>query len=172
MINPNDPQENPDLLAEYEAPAPPPPSRTKAEVEKPQGQAAVGPTYENRRNGEDSEHKQFRDSPARYGLGDMSSKPATESTHQRGGRVSNSAENYKRPARHSAGSENSFERSPLHSQARTAGRGSVDSASPTWEGKGAYRSSHGTPGRSRMRPTPRVDESVNFFPLPYHFNVN
>ncbi|XWS31260.1 hypothetical protein CRYUN_Cryun23aG0062100 [Craigia yunnanensis] len=41
--------------------------------------------------------------------------------------------------------------------AQVTGRGSM--ASPAWEGKTSYDSSHGTPVRSRMRPSTRGDES-------------
>ncbi|KAL9431329.1 hypothetical protein AB3S75_026499 [Citrus x aurantiifolia] len=157
MINPNDPQENPDLLSDYEAQAPAPPSKIKAEPEKPLGQEAVRTTYERWRNKEGGDLRQSRDSPARHD--DMSCRAATESAHQRGGRVVSSGETYKKPVRNSIGSDNSFERSPMHNQARTPRRGSLDSSSPSWEGKSVYTNSHGTPGRSRMRPNPRVDES-------------
>ncbi|KAH9784798.1 RPM1-interacting protein 4 [Citrus sinensis] len=157
MINPNDPQENPDLLSDYEAQAPAPPSKIKAEPEKPLGQEAVRTTYERWRNKEGSDLRQSRDSPARHD--DMSCRAATESAHQRGGRVASSGETYKKPVRNSIGSDNSFERSPMHNQARNPRRGSLDSSSPSWEGKSVYTNSHGTPGRSRMRPNPRVDES-------------
>lgn len=161
MINPNDPQENPDLFSDYEAQAPAPPSKIKAEPERPLEQEAVRTTYESRRNKEDGVLRQFRDPPARQE--DMSSRAATESTHQRGGRVASSGETYKKSARNSMGSDNSFEHSPLHNHARTPARGGVDSSSPSWEGKSVYRNSQGTPGRSRMRPNPRGDESVSFF---------
>lgn len=157
MINPNDPQENPDLFSDYEAQAPAPPSKIKAEPERPLEQEAVRTTYESRRNKEDGVLRQFRDPPARHE--DMSSRAATESTHQRGGRVASSGETYKKSARNSMGSDNSFEHSPLHNHARTPARGGVDSSSPSWEGKSVYRNSQGTPGRSRMRPNPRGDES-------------
>ncbi|XP_021910789.1 RPM1-interacting protein 4-like [Carica papaya] len=62
-----------------------------------------------------------------------------------------SGEAHRRNARASAGSENSFERSPLHPQSRVTGRGGGVS-SPSWEGRGSHENSHGTPGRSRLRP--------------------
>ncbi|KAJ0113132.1 hypothetical protein Patl1_01567 [Pistacia atlantica] len=155
MINPNDPQENPDILSSFEAPDPAPP-KVMAEPEIQRGQGAV--RTEQRRSREDSEHKQYRDSPARHD--DMGRKSSSESNHQRqGGRVVSSGEAYKRPVRNSAGSENSFDRSPLHNQARNTGRGSGDPSSPAWEGKNLYKNSHGTPGRSRMKPATRGDES-------------
>ncbi|KAE8699553.1 Detected protein of unknown function [Hibiscus syriacus] len=63
----------------------------------------------------------------------------------------------KRPTRSSIGSENSLEKSPLHHQARGMGRGSM--ASPAWEGKTSYDSSHDTFRRSRLRPSARDDET-------------
>ncbi|KAG6411887.1 hypothetical protein SASPL_124540 [Salvia splendens] len=61
-----------------------------------------------------------------------------------------------RPARASAGSEQSFDRSPLHQRKVVGGLGS---SSPAWEGKSHDNSSHGTSGRSKLRPTSRGDES-------------
>lgn len=88
----------------------------------------------------------FSDPPAR--------KASTESTHQRygGGRGPASAEMHKRQGKPSGGSEHSVERSPLHPQARSS------------EGKVSSEGSHGTPGRSRMKPVTRADDSVNFLP--------
>ncbi|CAN1269571.1 RPM1-interacting protein 4 [Linum perenne] len=73
-----------------------------------------------------------------------------------GGRGSGGGSGGGRPARHSAGSDNSFEKSPLHPHARVSGRGS-GAPSPVWEGKSSQENSHSTPGRSRMRP--KGDES-------------
>lgn len=83
----------------------------------------------------------FSDSPAH--------KASTESTNQRygGGRGSGSAEMHKRQGKPSGGSEHSVERSPLHPQARSS------------EGKVLSEGSHGTPGRSRMKPVIRADDS-------------
>ncbi|GAV70719.1 AvrRpt-cleavage domain-containing protein [Cephalotus follicularis] len=150
LINPNDPEENPDLFAEYGSPNGPPPSRVRAETEEPIGQGAAGRTHESRKSREEVDLKQFSSSPAH--------RASNESNPQRpGGRGVTSAEGYRRPARPSAGSENSMERSPLHPQAKISGRGGGGAPSPAWEGKNSYDGSHGTPGRSRLRP--RGDES-------------
>lgn len=152
IINPNDPQENPDMFSDNASEARSPP-RTRAEQEESIGQQV---THEHRLSKEDGDQKQVTDSPARND--NLGRRPSTESTQQRqGGRGMNSGETYRKP-RTSGGSEHSIDRSPLHPhhQARIAGRGT---GSPSWEGKGSsYDSSHGTPGRSRMKPT-RGDES-------------
>ncbi|KAI3461852.1 hypothetical protein Pfo_018515 [Paulownia fortunei] len=153
MINPNDPQENPDMFTNIDpsppAPAPAPPAKSRTRPEEPIGRGAVRPTPEHRVSMEDGDVRQFRNSPARG-----------ENTGQRTANESNYGGQSQRPARSarpSAGSEQSFERSPLHPhyQAKVTGR---SSGSPAWEGKN-YDSSHGTPGRSRLRPTTRGDES-------------
>ncbi|KAA8543503.1 hypothetical protein F0562_021002 [Nyssa sinensis] len=153
MINPNDPQENPDMFPNIESPAEAPPSRTRTLPEEPIGRGAVKPTHEHRVSREDGELSQFTESPARND--NMGRKAASESTHQRyGGRGSNSGH----PTRQSAGSERSIEQSPLHPhyQAKVTGKGG---GSPSWEGTHSYESSHGTPGRSRLKPVTRGDES-------------
>lgn len=122
MINPNDPQENPDMFLNVAAP-----SRPKTQAEEP-----MGITNKRRVSREDGDFR--ANSPAH-------NEPIT---HQRnGGRGSNPG----RPARQSGGSDHSIAKSPLHpsSQAKISGR---VAASPVWEGKNSYDSSHGTPGRS------------------------
>uniref|UniRef100_A0A5B7AY18 Putative RPM1-interacting protein 4 n=1 Tax=Davidia involucrata TaxID=16924 RepID=A0A5B7AY18_DAVIN len=154
MINPNDPQENPDMFPNNASPAQAPPSETRTVPEEPIGLEAVRPTHEHRVSREDGDvRKSTESSPAHND--NMGRKAASESTQQRyGGRGSN----YGRPARHSTGSEHSIERSPLHPhhQARIVGKGN---GSPSWEGKNSNENSHGTPGRSRMKPVTRGDES-------------
>jgi len=149
MINPNDPQENPDLAEEYGIPEAP--VEAKAEPEEPTAQKAAGGTHERHKSREDGDLKELADSPARHD--NPNRRASSESANQRhGGRGPNSVENPRRPARHSGGSENSMERSPLHPHARIPGR--VGGApSPSWEGgRGTFESSHGTPVRSRLRP--------------------
>ncbi|KAM3373819.1 RPM1-interacting protein 4 isoform X1 [Capsicum galapagoense] len=109
MINPNDPQENPDMFPNVA-----PPSRPKIQAEEPN---------KRRVSREEGDFRAY-------------------SPQRNGGRGSNSG----RPSRHSGGSDHSIAKSPLHpsSQAKT---GRV-AASPVWEGKNSYDSSHGTPGRS------------------------
>ncbi|CAL0306004.1 unnamed protein product [Lupinus luteus] len=118
MINPNDPEENPDLAID--------------ELHKIK---------------EDDDPKNFTDSPARhYNAGNKSGGHGSHGV--------DSADNQRRPSRQSTGSEYSIDPSPLHRQAKTSGRDS-----PTLEGKNSYDSSHGTPGRSRLKPANRGDET-------------
>ncbi|CAK7349383.1 unnamed protein product [Dovyalis caffra] len=155
MINPNDPQENPDLVSDYEAPDQAPPLGAKAQPEEAAGQGAVRRSQERRRSREEGDMKQYAQSPARYE--NMNRRASNELAPPRyGGRGPSSGETQRRPARNSGGSDNSMERSPLHNQARISGRNS-GAPSPSWEGKNSYDSSHGTPGRSRLRP--KGDES-------------
>lgn len=83
--------------------------------------------------------------------------------HQGGGVVGNGP---LKALRHSAVSERSIENSPLHPhyQARVGGKGSGVS-SPSWERKGSSQDSNQgslTPGRSRLKPNTRGNETVNF----------
>lgn len=151
MMKSNDPQEKTDVLPDND-PSPVAPAhsaKSSTRSEEPVVRGTVRPTPEHRVSKEDGEFRQV-----------SSSSSQGESTGQRtangGGRVQRPAP----PARPGAGSEQSFERSPLHPhyQAKVVGRGG---ASPAWEGKNDD-SSHGTPGRSRLRPTTRGDESVSF----------
>ncbi|KAJ7950464.1 RPM1-interacting protein 4-like [Quillaja saponaria] len=152
MINPNNPQENSDLLLDNSSQAPP--SKTKADSEEPVGKGSVRSTHERHKSREDGDLKHFIDSPAPHDS--VGSRTASESPHYRhAGRGVVPADTRRKPARQSAGSEYSIERSPLHRQARATGN--TGAPSPSWEGKGNYESSHGTPGRSRLRP--RGDES-------------
>ncbi|XP_059626218.1 RPM1-interacting protein 4-like [Cornus florida] len=155
MINPNDPQENPDMFPDVAPPAQAqaqaPPSRTRTAPEEPIGQVAVRPTHERRVSREDVDAMNSTDSLARNG----NTPRKTANDHQRhGGRGAGSG----RPARQSAGSEHSIERSPLHPhyQARIVGK---SSGSPSREGRNSYDGSHGTPGRSRLKPVTQGDES-------------
>ncbi|CAL1412072.1 unnamed protein product [Linum trigynum] len=142
MINPNDPMENPDLL--------PPPKVVKAEpvVEPAAGQLVVRRAHDRRDDA--SELKPAVGSPARPENGTRRAGPGGGRGGGGGGAVS-------RPARNSAGSDNSFERSPLHPHARISGGRASGAPSPVWEGKNSHESSHSTPGRSRLRP--KGDES-------------
>ncbi|XP_039021619.1 RPM1-interacting protein 4-like [Hibiscus syriacus] len=136
IVNPNDPQENPDLHRDYVAPTrAPTASKTKSELDEPVGRR---PARRSREEGADS--------PARQD--NVNRKASGDTTPSRYGRES---------PKPRVGSENSIDRSPLHHHARAAGRGNT--ASPAWEGKNSYDSSHGTPTRSRMRPSTRGDES-------------
>ncbi|KAJ4828842.1 hypothetical protein Tsubulata_010499 [Turnera subulata] len=148
MINPNDPEDNPDLLSDNSASGKDQPSGAKAKPEEPTVPAGVRRAHERRRSREDGDLKQFSDSPARH---DNSNRRAGNESGppRQGGR--GPSESHKRPTRPSAGSDNSMERSPLHHHARISGRGS-GAPSPVWEGKNSYESGYGTPGRSRLRP--------------------
>lgn len=150
MINPNDPQENPDMFPNVA-----PSSRPKTPpTEEPMGMETARQTNKRRVSKEDGDFR--ASSPAR-------NEPTTHQRHG-GGRGSNSG----RPSRQSGGSDHSIAKSPLHpnSQAKISGR---VAASPVWEGKNLYDSSHGTPGRSfeSSHATPgrhqMKQESVCFF---------
>ncbi|CDP03897.1 unnamed protein product [Coffea canephora] len=145
MINPNDPEENPEMFRQFAPPAPAP-SNIRPQTEEPVGRGAVRAQHEYRGSREDGNFRQFVDSPAR--TDNPGRRTSGESTHHNSGR----------PTRHSAGSEHSFERSPLHSHhpAKLAGRGGT---SPAWDGKSSHDSSHGTYGKSRMKQVSRVEES-------------
>ncbi|XP_038713109.1 RPM1-interacting protein 4-like [Tripterygium wilfordii] len=158
VINPNDPEENPEIVSDYVA-AKAPSLKMNVAPEKPISQGAVGRTHERRRSREDGNLKQFGDPPARH---DHINRRASEPAPRYGGRGVSSGDTHKRPTK-SVGSENSIEQSPLHHQARS-GRG-VRAPSPAWEGKGSYEGSHGTPGRPRTRPS-AADESQDNVALP------
>ncbi|KAM7521830.1 hypothetical protein LguiA_011732 [Lonicera macranthoides] len=153
MINPNDPQENPGMFpnmpppAQAQAPAPAPPARREP-AEPVVGRRAVRPTHEHHSSKEDVvDLKQYAGSPAHGGA-------AGAAQQRRGAHGSGSG----RPVRTSAGSEQSIDRSPLHPHYQAKVTGGRGSGSPAAEGKNSYESSHGTPGRSRMKPN-RGDES-------------
>ncbi|KAF1868404.1 hypothetical protein Lal_00008211 [Lupinus albus] len=131
MINPNDPEENPDL---------------SIDSEDLSSKGSVRSTNELHKIKEDSDPKNFTDSSARhYNAGNKSGGHGSYGV--------GSVDNQRRPSRQSTGSEYGVERSPLHRQAKTPGRDS-----PSSEGKNSYDSSHGTPGRSRLKPV--VDYSL------------
>ncbi|CAA3023830.1 RPM1-interacting 4-like isoform X2 [Olea europaea subsp. europaea] len=147
MINPNDPQENPDMLHSF-APSPPPPAPVSASTsnprtrpEKPIGSGAVGPTPARRMSREEGDYRKFTNSPARSE--NLGKKTANESTQQNyGGR----------------GMRYGLDRSPLHPhyQAKIV---EGASGSPAQEGKNSFDSSHGNPGKSRPKPVIRGAES-------------
>ncbi|KAF7845583.1 RPM1-interacting protein 4 [Senna tora] len=85
----------------------------------------------------------------------VSNRNGSDSTHHHGEHGAVSTDTHRKPARQSTGSENSIERSPLHRQAKTPGRDGHNG-----EAKNSYDSSHGTPGRSRLKPVNRGDETV------------
>ncbi|KAD4584363.1 hypothetical protein E3N88_21964 [Mikania micrantha] len=143
MINPNDPQENPEMFADKTQPPPAPKAQPHTQPDDHVHKRPVPPIHEHQVSREE-EHPAPNDNLSRK-------NPAA---HQRGGQGPAATG---RQVKHSAGSDQSFERSPLHPhyQAKVTGKGG---GSPAWEGKNSYDSSHGTPGRSRLKPT-RGDDS-------------
>ncbi|KAH7864493.1 hypothetical protein Vadar_030122 [Vaccinium darrowii] len=165
MINPNVPEENPDMFRHISPPTQAAPPKTRTDPEVPKVRGAIRPTHERQVSREDGDFRQYTGSPA---CNDNSSRRNSgESAHHH---------NANRPVRQSAGSEHSIDRSPRHSVRQSArSEHSIDrsplhphyqakvvrkgSASPGWEGKNSFDSSHGTPGRSRMKPGNRGDET-------------
>lgn len=163
MINPNDPEENPDLLSDLSSSAQQgPTSRDRAEPElEEQVRPGTGRSTHEPRSREDGDLRQFTNSPTRHDH--SGSGVDSESAHQfHGGRGVSSGETYRRHARSSGeqGPKHHVDHSPL-SQGRVPVRdGGVDLHSS--EGKTSYNSSHGTAGRFRMKSETRGDETVNF----------
>lgn len=149
MINPNDPEENPDAFSEETSPFQGSPVRTAPNPENPKQKHDRRPSKEERVIG----------SPLRQD--GAARKYSLDSPQHRYGEQVNSGEPPRRASRQSAGSERSIEQSPLHPNyhAKTASKGGV--ASPSWERKGSSEGHvHGsnTPGRSKMRPSSRDDD--------------
>ncbi|KAL1557489.1 NOI-like protein isoform X1 [Salvia divinorum] len=144
MINPNDPEENPEMFVHLEpsslvATAPPsPPRKSGARPEKPFGRRTIRPAPEQR----DGDVRQFNTSSGK-----------NESDYGGGGR--GSGQRFSSSTRPStASSELSFEHSPLHPEPHPqVDAMSQGSESPTWEGSISTDSCHGTPSRSHLRPT-------------------
>jgi len=149
MINPNEPKENSFPVSSGDLPH----SKPRVHSEDPSGKGSVRSTYELQKSREDGDAKHLTDSPARRDNG--SNRSATDSAHR--GQGVGSTDNGRKPSRQTIGSEHNFDRSPLHRQAKTPGRDS-----PSWEVKNSNDTSHGTPGRSRLRPSNRGDETVSF----------
>ncbi|XP_038984306.1 RPM1-interacting protein 4 isoform X1 [Phoenix dactylifera] len=150
LINPNDPQENPEAFSEEIPPVQAPPFRTGSNSEAPK------PKDEQRTSREDDRHR-LTDSPLRHDV--VPQKPATGSPYHRYG------EPQRRAGRTSGGSDHSHsvEHSPLHPhyQVKAANRGGV--SSPSWEKKGSSEGGHGhssnSAGRSRLKAGGRGDET-------------
>lgn len=156
MINPNDPEENPDLLSDAGVPPEAPASRAEAESEEPKQQGVIRTMHERKMSNDDGSLTQVSDqSIHKNNLGSLHSDESKYQAH--GGRGASYGEPHRRPAR------SSFEKSPMHPQGRITGRGS---GSPSWEGRGSRESSHamGTPGRSRLSSAAKGDDFVNPFP--------
>ncbi|XP_073140136.1 RPM1-interacting protein 4 isoform X2 [Henckelia pumila] len=153
MINPNDPQENPEMFENADSsPLAPanahvPPSRPRTRPEEPIVKGAVKPSPQHGVAREDGDFRQSGNPPARY-----------ENTNQKAAGDSNYGTHRPKQARSqlpSAGSDQSFERSPLHQQAKVGGRVGGPQG---WEGKN-YEGSQGTAGKSRMRQANLGDDS-------------
>lgn len=147
IINPNDPEENPELFSKFAPqfqPKPkPPPPKLITEPEEPIVRGPLRPTHEHKTSRENGDIKQFSESPAR-------NKSAFG-----GGRGPSSV----RPVKQSVGSERSVDRSPLHPHYQAKVAAKVGGLSPSWEGKSSYESGYGTPERARIRPANRGRET-------------
>ncbi|KAK4270202.1 hypothetical protein QN277_023269 [Acacia crassicarpa] len=142
-MNPNAPEGNPDLVHDNNSSSSNlPPTEPMVNSEDQTGQGSERSTLELQKSKDDAVLKPSTDSPARHdNMGNSSGN--------------DSADIRQKPARLGAGSEYSVDRSPLHRLAKTPGRDS-----PSLEGrKNSNDSSHGTPGRSRLRTPTRGDES-------------
>ncbi|KAG6729764.1 hypothetical protein I3842_01G047700 [Carya illinoinensis] len=164
MINPNDPEENPDPLSDHSSSAQQAPTsraRAEPELEEPVRPGTGRSTTHEQRSREDGDLRQFTDSPARHdrsGSGASGESSAHDQRH--GGRGVSSGETHRRPARFSGehGSKYSVDRSPLR-QARVPAARDGGVSSHSLEGKTSYESSHGTAGRHRMKSETRGDET-------------
>ncbi|KAJ0988881.1 hypothetical protein J5N97_007237 [Dioscorea zingiberensis] len=140
MINPNDPQENPEAFSQDRPSAQAPSSKIDTNRE------AARRKHERRSSKEDVELHRPTDSPARY---DNIQKPFSDSPHHR------------RARRVSTGSDHSVEQSPLHPNSQPKPAKSGVSSSPLE--RRISSESHGvaprTPGRSRLRQGGRGDET-------------
>ncbi|XP_058103273.1 RPM1-interacting protein 4-like [Magnolia sinica] len=158
LINPNDPQENPDAFTDDATPVP---LRAASDPGVPPPEASK-PKHERRSSKEDAELRRQTDSPAaRHDPG--ARRGSSDSSHLRHGDRGVNSSDPKKGNRISGGSDRSIEHSPLHPtyQAKVASKGGV--SSPSWERKGASEGSQGlapnTPGRSRLRNAARGDET-------------
>lgn len=159
IINPNDPANDMDINID-KPPIQASPFRNGEESELRVG-GAPKPKHERQLSKEDGDFRRSTESPAPH---DNSDRRASSEHH----RNISSGDAPKRAGRQSGGHDRSVEHSPLHQhhQARTGGRGGGVS-SPSWD----RRSSEGsqgvaphTPGRSRLRPVSRGDETVKYLP--------
>lgn len=183
LYNPNDPEENPDLISE-ESKAPPPaqasyPRSTRTPPNELQGPGLANrvgaPPHEPIRQEMGNRVAQERKTQAQADHGDIRwslnssarndnnirGKPSHPSTKPQN--LGNSGgygygELHRRAGMGDGRPENSLERSPLHHHGKASGRGPV--GSPARENF-SNQSSHGTPGRSRMRPISQGDGNVN-----------
>ncbi|XP_028797139.1 RPM1-interacting protein 4-like [Neltuma alba] len=148
-MNPNVPERNPDSVHDNSSSSDLPPTEPMVNSEDENGKGSARSTLELQKSTDDVAPKPSTDFPARHdSMGDRS---GNDSTHRQG---VGSADTRQKFAKQGTGSEYIIERSPLHRLVKTPGRDS-----PSWEGKNSYDSSHGTPGRSRLRTPHRGDES-------------
>lgn len=154
MINPNDPQENPEAFSGEASPVHGTPSRTGSEQDTPR------PRHERRLSREDGDHRRVVGSPLRHETAGR--KYSLDSPNNRYGERATPSETQRRTSRLSGGSARSIEQSPVHphQHAKSASKGGV--SSPSWERKSSegYGNSSNTPGRSKMRPGARDDDSL------------
>ncbi|KAK9082620.1 hypothetical protein Scep_029091 [Stephania cephalantha] len=140
MINPNDPQDNPDLM----------PSNA------PTVQAEPRSRDERRTSREDGDPKRLTDSPLRHDR-----RTTNDSNQRQIDQGVSAGDTVRKAGRPGGGSDRSVEQSPLHPhyQARVGGRGNGSGSgsgvsSPAWERRSS-EGSHGlapnTPNRSRLR---------------------
>lgn len=162
-MNPNAAEGNQNLVHDDSSSSNIPPTEPLVDSEDQTGKRSVRSSHELQKSKEDAVPKPTTDSPAHHD--NMANRSGNDSTHRHG---VGSADTRLKPAKQSAGSEYSIERSPLHRLAKTPPRDS-----PSWEGaKNSYDSSHGTPARSRLRTPNRGDESVSYlFLFSYCFMV-
>lgn len=150
MINPNDPMQNPGMFPPSAQVAP---STARNAPKEPVSRKAVRPkTLDIQSISDNSDRMKFTEGPLRND--NVSRQSGTGSTNQnRAGNGLGSG----RPRRQNAGSEHSIDQSPLDPQyqAKLIGKGSGSS----WESRHSNDSSHGTTGRSRMKPVSAGVES-------------
>ncbi|RWR87090.1 RPM1-interacting protein 4-like protein [Cinnamomum micranthum f. kanehirae] len=161
IINPNDPQDNPDAFYDKMPPVHAPPTSSDPEVPAARASpAASKPKHVRHSSGEDGEFSRSVESPARNDIGGR--KAVTDSPQRYSDRGGNSG-NHPRGSRLSGTSDRSVEHSPLHphQQTRAVSKGGVNS--PSWERKGSSEAGRGhsvapsTPARSKLRSS--IDET-------------
>uniref|UniRef100_A0A1D1YXH5 RPM1-interacting protein 4 n=1 Tax=Anthurium amnicola TaxID=1678845 RepID=A0A1D1YXH5_9ARAE len=159
MVNPNDPQQNPDAFSEDVAAVRASPLRTAPDME------IARPKHERRTSREDGNGGLCRvtDSPARHEV--IGRKHGADASHQWHGERLNSYDPQKRAREMSIGSDHSIENSPLHPHYQVKPAGKVGVSSPSCERKGSSEGGHGlgpsTPGRSKLRPSNRGHETAD-----------
>ncbi|KAG1330890.1 RPM1-interacting protein 4 [Cocos nucifera] len=155
LINPNDPQENPEAFSKDIPPVQALPFSSGSDPEAPKPK-------DERRTSREGDHRRLTDSPLRHDA--LPQKSTTNSPHHHYGDQPNSSDPPRRAGRTSGGSDShSIERSPLHPhyQVKAVNRGGV--SSPSWERKGSSEGIHGhssnPAGRSRLKAGGRGDET-------------